>query len=66
MVNLIGSIPPRAALLKLEGLHLHDYGKEPRPGRKVGHCTLVEASAARRDARALKLLKDLAAGVGIP
>jgi 5-(carboxyamino)imidazole ribonucleotide synthase len=66
MVNLIGEIPQRSALLSFPGLHLHDYGKQPRPGRKVGHCTLVEASAARRDARALKLLKDLAAGVGIP
>ena len=60
------TIPQRSALLSFPGLHLHDYGKQPRPGRKVGHCTLVEASAARRDARALKLLKDLAAGVRIP
>ena len=53
-------------LLAIPGLHLHDYGKEPRPGRKVGHLTLVEPSAARRDARALRLLEDLAAGVGFP
>ena len=66
MINLIGSIPSRARLLRVPGLHLHDYGKEPRPGRKVGHLTLVEASAARRDARALELLEDLAAGVGFP
>ncbi len=66
MVNLIGSIPARAALLELDGLHLHDYGKKPRPGRKVGHCTLVEGTAARRDARTLRLLKDLAGGRGFP
>jgi len=66
MINLIGSIPPKAQLLKVPGLHLHDYGKEPRPGRKVGHVTLVESSAARRDARALALIEKLAAGVGIP
>ena len=66
MINFIGSMPPRAPLLAHPGLHLHDYGKEPRPGRKVGHCTLVEPSAARRDARALQLLEDLAVGVGIP
>ena len=66
MVNLIGSIPERARLLKLRGLHLHDYGKKPRPGRKVGHCTLVEASAARRDARTLRVLKDLAGDVSFP
>jgi 5-(carboxyamino)imidazole ribonucleotide synthase len=66
MINLIGSIPAPARLLETPGLHLHDYGKQPRPGRKVGHVTLVEPSAARRDAYALKLLEDLAAGVGFP
>src|SRR6266849_2783005 len=66
MINLIGQMPARAALLALEGVHLHDYGKQPRPGRKVGHCTVVEPTAARRDARARRLLKDLAVGVRIP
>jgi len=66
MVNLIGQLPPRATLLGLEGVHLHDYGKRPRRGRKVGHCTVVEPSAALRDARARRLLKDLAVGVRIP
>jgi 5-(carboxyamino)imidazole ribonucleotide synthase len=66
MVNLIGQIPPRAKLLALEGVHLHDYGKKPRPGRKVGHCTVVEPTAAARDARARRLLKDLAVDVRIP
>jgi 5-(carboxyamino)imidazole ribonucleotide synthase len=66
MINLIGRIPARRALLAQEGLHLHDYGKAPRPGRKVGHCTIVESTAARRDARALALLKELAGGVRIP
>jgi 5-(carboxyamino)imidazole ribonucleotide synthase len=41
MRNLIGQIPPRAQLLAIEGLHLHDYGKVPRPLRKTGHCTLL-------------------------
>ena len=66
MINLIGRLPPRAALLALEGVHLHAYGKQPRPGRKVGHCTVVEPTAAARDARARRLLKDLAVGVRIP
>jgi 5-(carboxyamino)imidazole ribonucleotide synthase len=66
MVNLIGRIPPRARLLEVPGLHLHDYGKQPRPGRKVGHCTIVEPSAGARDARARRLLKDLAVDVRIP
>ena len=59
--------PSAPSCLAEPGLHLHDYGKEPRPGRKLGHCTLVEASAARRDARTLQgCSKDLAAGVGFP
>jgi 5-(carboxyamino)imidazole ribonucleotide synthase len=66
MINLIGRIPPTLRLLRHPGLHLHDYGKAARPGRKVGHCTLVEASAARRDARARSLLRELAVPVRIP
>jgi 5-(carboxyamino)imidazole ribonucleotide synthase len=66
MINLIGALPPRAQILALDGVHLHDYGKAPRPGRKVGHCTLVERTAVARDARARRLLEDLAVGVRIP
>jgi 5-(carboxyamino)imidazole ribonucleotide synthase len=66
MINLIGRIPPRARLLAPVGVHLHDYGKRPRPGRKVGHCTIVEPTAGRRDARARLLAAKLAAGVRIP
>jgi 5-(carboxyamino)imidazole ribonucleotide synthase len=66
MINLIGRLPPRRRLLALRDLHLHDYGKAPRPGRKVGHCTIVEPTAARRDARARSLLKNLAVSVRIP
>src|SRR5262245_57846789 len=42
MVNLIGDVPPLAELGSLPGARAHLYGKEPRPGRKVGHVTLVE------------------------
>jgi 5-(carboxyamino)imidazole ribonucleotide synthase len=66
MLNLIGTMPAREGLLAGGELHLHDYGKQPRPGRKLGHCTLVEGSAAARDRRARRLLAQLAPGVGIP
>ena len=46
MLNLIGRLPPREALLAVPGARLHDYGKAPRPGRKVGHVTVVEAGRA--------------------
>ena len=44
MLNLIGGVPPLERLLALPGAHVHLYGKEQRPGRKVGHVTLVDAS----------------------
>lgn len=43
MVNLVGGVPPLDALLALPGAHVHLYGKEARPGRKLGHVTLVGA-----------------------
>ncbi|HEY5666006.1 MAG TPA: 5-(carboxyamino)imidazole ribonucleotide synthase [Gammaproteobacteria bacterium] len=52
MRNLIGRVPDKAKLLKINGLHLHDYGKEPRPKRKVGHCTIL---AGDRQAAIAKL-----------
>jgi 5-(carboxyamino)imidazole ribonucleotide synthase len=60
MVNLIGRMPPRQELLAVPGLHLHDYAKAPRPGRKLGHCTLVAATAAERNRRTRALLQALA------
>jgi 5-(carboxyamino)imidazole ribonucleotide synthase len=59
MINLIGELPPRDALLAEPGLHWHDYGKEARPGRKLGHVTLVESSAAQRDRRSASVLSKV-------
>lgn len=39
MLNWIGEMPDAAAVLRETGGHWHDYGKEPRAGRKVGHAT---------------------------
>ncbi|MFM1886624.1 MAG: hypothetical protein RL026_1781 [Pseudomonadota bacterium] len=62
MLNLIGTMPERSRLLAQEGLHWHDYGKMPRAGRKLGHLTLVETSARKRDLRASALLRRLDSG----
>lgn len=45
MFNWIGGIPDKTKLLEMPGLHWHDYGKASRPGRKVGHATLVAQEA---------------------
>jgi 5-(carboxyamino)imidazole ribonucleotide synthase len=47
MVNLIGEIPPTT--LSLKNGNLHDYCKKPRPGRKLGHITVVADSAGECD-----------------
>jgi len=57
MINLIGALPERDALLREPGQHWHDYGKTARPGRKLGHITLAETTARTRDQRALKVLQ---------
>ncbi len=41
MVNLIGEMPDLAAVMAVQGAHVHVYGKEPRPGRKLGHVTVT-------------------------
>ncbi len=40
MLNWIGEMPDRLAVLSQATGHWHDYGKLPRDGRKVGHATL--------------------------
>ncbi|MEJ0006362.1 MAG: 5-(carboxyamino)imidazole ribonucleotide synthase [Steroidobacteraceae bacterium] len=66
MINLIGTMPRRTDILRHPGVHLHDYGKEARPGRKLGHVTVVEQDAVRCERRARLLLAELAPGVHIP
>jgi 5-(carboxyamino)imidazole ribonucleotide synthase len=66
MVNFIGAMPPPASVLALPATRLHDYAKQPRPGRKVGHTNvwgpdagIVESSTRRL----LELARDAEADV---
>ena len=58
MVNFIGSVPELSALAKIPGLHVHLYGKQPKPARKIGHANLTAVSEAELK-RALKRLNAL-------
>ncbi len=40
MINLIGTMPELIKVLQIPSAHFHDYNKEPRNGRKLGHITL--------------------------
>ncbi len=54
MLNAIGRLPSRDEVLAIEGAHLHAYGKDGSPGRKVGHVhgACRDAGGARREGRA--------------
>ncbi|MGZ8782320.1 MAG: 5-(carboxyamino)imidazole ribonucleotide synthase [Gaiellaceae bacterium] len=56
MVNLIGSTPPADDVLRIPGAHLHLYGKEPRPGRKLGHVTILGQPRVGGEGELLALL----------
>jgi 5-(carboxyamino)imidazole ribonucleotide synthase len=45
MLNCIGTMPPESETAGFPGLFRHDYGKAPRPGRKVGHLTFPAGEA---------------------
>ena len=47
MFNWIGELPDAAPVLEAVDAHWHDYGKQPRVGRKVGHATVCAPDAAR-------------------
>jgi hypothetical protein len=49
--NLIGTVPDTREILSVPGVHLHLYGKAPRPGRKLGHVTLRADDANNFDER---------------
>ncbi len=55
MTNLLGSIPHRSKILSFEDAHLHDYGKSPRAGRKVGHVTCLGNTMSEALKRAQKV-----------
>jgi 5-(carboxyamino)imidazole ribonucleotide synthase len=49
MVNVIGNPPAIDEVLALPSATVHMYGKQPRPGRKVGHINIVEPTSSERD-----------------
>ena len=62
MLNLIGDMPEDLAAIEAQSACLHDYGKSPRPGRKLGHVTLLADGPDARDERLNALAKSLKIG----
>jgi len=59
MFNWIGDLPDAAPVLRAMDAHWHDYGKQARPGRKVGHATLCAPAARELAARLTELAETL-------
>ena len=59
MVNLIGRIPDDRESLDTPPCHLHDYGKAPRAGRKLGHVNVLTDNRSERDQILEKLANQL-------
>ncbi len=57
MVNIIGSLPEIEDLLAKSNVHTHFYGKDSRPGRKLGHATLVTPNGPELDQQISALVK---------
>ncbi len=55
MINIVGVEPDPATVLAMPDVHLHRYGKAPRPGRKLGHATIRCDDHAARDAALVRL-----------
>jgi 5-(carboxyamino)imidazole ribonucleotide synthase len=63
MLNCIGTMPEQ---IERPGVTWHDYGKKPRPGRKVGHLTVVGRDAAELQERVAALPPDLLKRYALP
>jgi 5-(carboxyamino)imidazole ribonucleotide synthase len=61
MVNIIGTMPAMRDVIDAESAVLHNYGKAARPGRKLGHITVVGTTADDRDARLARISRLLPA-----
>lgn len=59
MINILGEDTIDSAIYALPGCRVHWYGKEKRPGRKMGHINVTAADAASLQQRLEELAKLL-------
>ena len=63
MLNLIGALPDvRCGAGGAGCSHVHLYGKAPRPGRKLGHVTVLRADGAEQALARLAAARQVAGG----
>jgi 5-(carboxyamino)imidazole ribonucleotide synthase len=59
MLNWIGTLPDALPILREADAHWHDYGKDPRDGRKVGHATVCASSPEELSERLARIADAL-------
>jgi len=59
MFNWIGELPDKHEFLATSGFHWHEYGKSARPGRKIGHATMVAKDAGALQERCQHIVDQL-------
>ncbi|MBB3229057.1 5-(carboxyamino)imidazole ribonucleotide synthase [Luteibacter sp. Sphag1AF] len=59
MFNWIGEMPDPAPVLSVVDGHWHDYGKEARAGRKVGHATICAPDSGSLRERLVQVASEL-------
>ncbi len=58
MVNCVGFLPDRDAILAaVPEAHIHFYGKDPRPDRKLGHITVCCSTFEKREEAIKRLVR---------
>jgi 5-(carboxyamino)imidazole ribonucleotide synthase len=62
MFNWIGNLPNKQKLLSVPGVCWHEYGKSARPGRKLGHCTVIAENRTELNQRCAQIADDLGSG----
>lgn len=59
MLNVIGQYPKLDDVLAIEGVHVHNYDKEEREGRKVGHITVMLSDSRQLEATVAQVVDKL-------
>lgn len=59
MLNVIGHYPQLDDVLAIAGVHVHNYDKEEREGRKIGHITVMPADSSQLEGTVAKVVDKL-------
>ena len=65
MLNVIGQYPDLAQVLAVDGVHVHNYDKEEREGRKIGHITVMPTDSRQLEATVAKVVALLPNKLGM-